>query len=353
MKLFLFFSLLLASGICFSQRKTASFSSIDWRVQNIDADSPDTLAMKLTGPYSTDLEKVRAIFRWITQHIEYNVMRYQPYRVIYEDDGVESAHDNDSVLKPLDERVAEIVLKRRVTVCEGYARLFKTLCDYAGIKSEIIDGYARTNMGRGTQFRCNHKWNSVLIDSNWHLLDVTWASGSLSFSGQQFIQDYNDYYFLTQPKDFIRDHYPADIRWTLLDDPPTLAEFNHTPFKQGGFSPYKISSFSPKKGVINASVGDSITFELQTTDAKKNLCVLDNPSPDSATIAIADSTSRADRLSVISGDKIRCTYVVYSEDPQWLQVVYNGKIVLRYKLNIKRSSPDFPPVTIRDITSGN
>ena len=81
----------------------------------------------------------------------------------------------------LDERVARIVLKRKQTVCAGYARLFKTLCDFAGIKSEIITGYAKTNLMSSRQFKCNHNWNAVLIDSNWYLLDATWASGYLKF----------------------------------------------------------------------------------------------------------------------------------------------------------------------------
>jgi len=354
MKRMLCFCLLCLPSLVFSQRRSASFASIDWRVQDIEATSPDTLSKQLTAPCSTELEKVRSIFRWITGHISYNVMRFQPHPVMYHDDGVESADDTSSVLKPLDERVALIVLKRRVTVCEGYARLFKRLCDYAGIKSEIIAGYARTNMNRtSTQFRCNHKWNAVFIDSNWYLLDVTWASGYLNYAGDEFIEDYNDYYFLTPPKDFIRDHYPEDIRWTLLDNPPTLSEFNHTPFKQTAFSHYKILSYSPSKGIINASVGDSITVELETNESKKNLYVLDIPSVDSATIAITDSTARANPVCIITGNKVSCTYIVKFEDAEWLQVIYNGDLILRYKLNVKKQPFGFPPLKIQDIRSTN
>jgi len=353
MKFSILFLLLLLSTAAFSQRKTVSFSSIDWRVADIDASSPDALAMQLTAPYATDLEKVRAIFRWITEHIEYNTLRSQPYGIVYYDDGIESAHDNDSILQPLDLRVAEIVLKRRVAFCEGYARLFKTLCGYAGIRSEIISGYSPTNMGSGRQFRCNHKWNAVLIDSNWYLLDVTWASGYLNFAGDRFIRDYNDYYFLTPPGSFISDHYPEDIRWALLPDAPTLAEFKHSPFKQAAYSPYKISSYSPSKGIIDAYVGDTISIELQTHDATKHLCLLDVPSADSVTIALTDSVARANRLTVVKGDKVRCSYVVASEHVQWLQVIYNGDMVLRYKLDVKRSPLDFPPINIEPILGTN
>jgi transglutaminase/protease-like cytokinesis protein 3 len=353
MKLLLCFHLLLLSSAAFSQSR-ATFGWIDWKVQDIESASPDTLAKRLTAPYSTELEKVRSIFRWITEHISYNVMRFQPQPVIYRDDGVESADDTSSVLKPLNERVANIVLKRKVTVCEGYARLFKTLCDYAGIKSEIIDGYARTNMsGPGRQFRCNHKWNAVFIDSSWYLLDATWASGYLNYSGDKFIKDYNDYYFLTQPKEFIRDHYPADVRWTLLSNPPTLSEFNHTPFKQPAFSHYRIIAYTPSKGIINASVGDSITIELRTNDLKKNLYVLDLPSVDSVTLADTYSFAQANPTCAITGNKVNYTYIITSENAEWLQVIYNGDLILRYKLNVKKQPLEFPQLNISDITAAD
>jgi transglutaminase/protease-like cytokinesis protein 3 len=140
------------------------------------------------------------------------------------------------------------------------------LCDYAGLRSEIITGYARTNMQQmGSQFKPNHRWNAVLIDSTWNLLDVTWGSGFISYS-DQFVKAYDDYYFLTPPEDFIRDHYPEDYRWTLLSDPPTLREFYRTPFKHSAFSKYTISSFAPAKGVIEVSVGDTINIELTMVD---------------------------------------------------------------------------------------
>ncbi len=347
MKWLLILPILLLFYQASSQRKTASFSSIDARASDIDATSPDTLSFLLTSPYTTDLEKVRSIFYWITDHISYNTIRFQPQPVSYNDDGAEAAYDADSVFRTLDERVARIVLKRRYSLCDGYARLFKALCDYAGIKSEVLGGYARTNIG-SNQFRCNHKWNAVMIDSNWYLLDATWAAGYLNFVGNSFIKDYNDYYFLTPPKYFVRDHYPDDIKWTLLDNPPTLSEFNRSPFKQPSFN-YKITSYSPSKGVISASVGDTITVVLETIDAKKNLFLLDKPSVDSIDIAAGDSSAKANKTTIIKGDKVSAVYVVTSEYAQWLQVIYNGDIVLRYKLNIRKEPFNYPPIIIKDI----
>ncbi len=338
---------ILLSSYSFSQHKAVSFWAIDAKAESIDAPSADSLSHLLTNSYATELEKVRSIFYWITDHISYNTIRFQPQPVAYKDDGYEAEDDADSVLKPLDERVANLVLKRRHALCDGYARLFKALCDYAGIKSEVITGYARTNFNNG-QFHCNHKWNAVMIDSNWYLLDATWASGYLSFSGTEFIKDYNDYYFLTPPKNFIQDHYPDDVKWTLLENAPALAEFNRSPFKQPSFN-YKIISYSPSKGTINATVGDTVTITLQTIDDKKNLCLLDKPSVDSADIAFADSCLQADKSCTIKGDKVTAKYIASNENAQWLQVIYNGNIILRYKLNIKKQPFSYPPIIIKDI----
>jgi hypothetical protein len=341
----------LLSTFTFSQRKSLGFYAIDAKAEDIDGLSPDTLSYLLTASYSTDLEKVRSIFYWITDHISYNTIRYQPWAEGYKENNPEAEYDADTVFKTLDERVAAITLKRRFALCDGYARLFKSLCDHAGIKSEVITGYARTNMG-SNQFRCNHKWNAVMIGSNWYLLDATWASGYLSFAGNSFIKDYNDSYFLTQPKYFIQDHYPDDIKWTLLSDPPMLSEFNRSPFKQPGFN-YKITSYSPSKGIINATVGDTITIVLETIDNKKNLCLLDMPSVDSVSIAFADSCLKANKTCIIKGNKVSAFYVVTDENAQWLQVIYNGDIILRYKLNIKKQPFAYPRIVIKDIAINN
>src|SRR4051812_46168033 len=216
----------LLSDSLFAQRHI-SFSTIDWNAMRVDEPTPDSLALKLTSQYGTDLEKVRSIFSWITQHIAYNTGIYNRSKssVRY----VDAPLDTVTVWKSGLEMTAQKVLDRRIAVCEGYAKLFKTLCDYSGIRSELVYGYAKCFMERSDKFRTNHTWNAVLIDSSWQLLDVTWASGYITF-GNEFVQRTDESYFLTAPKQFILDHYPEDLRWTLLDHPPPLREFQFSPF---------------------------------------------------------------------------------------------------------------------------
>jgi transglutaminase/protease-like cytokinesis protein 3 len=293
-----------------------------------DAISPKALSQQLTAPYSTDRQKVIAIFRWITDNISYNIRvsnRNGKRPVVYDE-----PDDTSRVLKPLNERVAETVLRRRMAVCDGYSRLFKALCDHAGIGSEIITGYARVNWDNGkAKFRSNHKWNAVLIDSSWYLLDATWASGFISYRGDEFIREYDDRYFLASPDRFIRDHYPEDIAWTLLQSSPTLGEFYYSPFRYTGFIKSGITSYLPAKGILEAAIGDSIRFEIEASGNNKILFVSDTPPGDS------EDSDEPDIFK--TENKASYTYTVTNNSSEWLYVSCNGEIILRYKLNIKKA----------------
>lgn len=336
MKGFFTFIFILLAHLSFSQKQNLNFNYIDRKVQSVQFDAPGILSQKLTSNYITDLEKVRSIFRWITENIAYKTRTYVASRrgalrhhVEVEDTLIDS--------KPLNERIALQVLKNKEAVCDGYSRLFKVLCDYAGIRCEIITGYARTNIDKmGSQFKSNHRWNAVLLDSAWYLLDATWASGYITYTGNEFIKAFDNYYFLTSPENFIRDHYPEDSRWTLLAEPPTLREFYRTPFKHSAFNKYSIVSFTPAKGIIEASVGDTISVELMLASMEKGPISPDTLREDLQALPHAYAIDFLQPQSISDKKKINYQYAITSQNIEWLNVVYNDDIVLRYKLNIKK-----------------
>ena len=332
-------SMLFVCCAAFAQRN-ADFNAIDYNVQNIEPALPPVLAKTLTAPYSNDLQKVRAIFSWIAQHIEYSSGKRNYMKTISLPHSFSrsTAANDTSAIQSANEFVAEIVLANKAGRCEGYARLFKTLCDYAGIRSEIVTGFARGNVG-SSKFVSNHFWNAVFVDSSWHLLDVTWASGSVSLFSDRFIQRFDDYYFFTSPDIFIKDHFPDDLKWTLLPNPPPVEEFRRSPFRPSGYVKYEILSFKPSSGWIEASAGDTIQIELTTTTNQLNKIVATDtarvfekemPFIDSSIISLQPAT-------VIEDKKVRYTYIVNSPDIQWLQVMYNNDVVLRYRLHVKKS----------------
>lgn len=306
------------------------FGRIDWQAREINALSPDSLSYKLTASYASDLEKVRSIYSWITSNIAYNTGILKPSR---HNPIPEFFELPDSVAwKPAYEMTAYQVLSRRVAVCEGYARLFKTLCDYAGIKSEVVTGYANCCPGP-VKFRTNHSWNVVRIDSTWHLVDATWGSGYVDQFGN-FVQRTDEKYFLANPSQFIRDHFPDDLRWTLLDEIPEVHEFRRSPFMNKDYVKYSISAWSYKKGTIETGFGDTILLELDITDPLKDRQIAPSAFFDSA--VLTQSPASVFLEPELKGRKVQYSYVVNDIAIQWIHLMYNGDIVLRYRLHVKK-----------------
>jgi len=327
---------ILSSLPVLSQKNKTDFSEIDRRVQFVDATTPFLLAQQLTADCTTDLHKARSIFRWITDNIAYRTK--EPVSRKRKSRFAEEETDDTTLLKPLDERVAEIVLANKVAVCDGYARLFKTLCNYAGLQAEVITGYGKTEPHKIHQrFRNNHSWNAVMIDSVWQLLDVTWASGYISWQGDRFIRQLDEQYFLTPPEVFIREHYPDDLRWSLIDDPPLMAEFRHSPFKQKSFIKYNIISYQPAKGIIEANINDTIQIVLETSDVAKDRNISSDPFLDTSIYSTATSALLVPPGMI--GSKTVYSYHVNSPTVEWLYILYNDDIVLRYKLVVKDNPP--------------
>ncbi len=327
--------LLLQHLLLSSQTFSAGHNPGNKRNKSIQPLDPAALSRELTASHHTDLQKVEAIFRWITDNIAYRtstpMQRQRKSKMITPDLPAEA---DSGELKPLTERMAEKVLQDRKAVCEGYARLFQSLCGHAGITAAIITGYARSGPGPGNgRFRSNHSWNAVYIDSTWRLLDVTWASGYIAMPSGQFVRHYDDYYFLTPPEKFSRHHYPDDIRWTLLQDPPLLQEFRHTPFRQRSFVKYGITSFFPATGIIVAAVGDTIQLELETTKMIPDIVPDSLWDPDSLQTHLY---AYVHPQEMGGGSKVQYRFAVLSENIQWLHVMYNNDAVLRYRLKIRK-----------------
>lgn len=296
--------------------------------------SPAALANQIIADAVSDKQRVRAIFRWIADNIEYKLpSSYVRRKSFYQLPG----DDNDTgALKPLNERVSEKVLREGEAFCEGYARLFSTLCYYAGIRSEVVTGYARDGIDRaGKNFRTNHSWNAVYFDSSWHLLDVTWASGYITYAGNRFIRHYDDYYFLTPPASLIRSHYPEDLQWTLLNEQPDFREYKVSPFKMSGYYTRHIKSFSPSSGIIQAKLGDTIHFELEMDDVSAPMSIVDVTAVDSLPLTQVNWWEQPASDAIRNGRSIRAAYVVNDPSVQWLHIIYNHAVALRYRVNIK------------------
>lgn len=290
----------------------ANFGAIDWYAQGVKAGAPDTLSLKLTFPYTTELEKVRAIYSWICQNIRYNEEIYWPIgmRRPYQPQPI----DTTSEWKSADEMVAQKVVRRGRAVC---------------------DGYARSNVDRSAfPFRTNHTWNAVRIDTVWHLVDVTWAAGYMTYSNE-FVQKQNDFYFLTRPESFIQDHYPEDLRWSLLPQPPSLAEFKRMPFRSKSYLKYGIDAYTPAKGLLEVEVGDTLSFTINLRDVKRAKSVFPDPFLDTAMFVLSPASVFI-KPEKETADKAYYNFVV-DASTQFVHLLFNDDVILRYSVQRKRA----------------
>jgi hypothetical protein len=328
MKRGVWIAFLFLSHTAGAQVQNRNFSSVDWNVLSITAPTPDSLAKKLTQDYTHESDKVRAIFRWIAENISYKIIPRYTARYHYTknwDDSTMEWGDGETMM-------ARMVLQKRTAFCEGYAALFKALCSYAGIEAKVVKGYARVNTNR---FYTNHSWNAVRIDSTWHLLDVTWASGYITMPREEFIKSFDERFFLPAPGEMIKTHYPEDIRWTLLKSIPEIMEFNRSPFRYTNFIKYSISSYLPAKGKLEAGIGDTLHFELKLTNPKRDQSISEDPFFDSTILSLPSAAFIKPVL--IENGKAIYQFIIQRSEVEWLHLIYNDDIVLRYRIQVEAS----------------
>lgn len=339
---FVFGTLLLSAQI-----KNPAFLVIDKRVRTIQSSNPQELSKKLTAPYKTELEKVRAIFRWITENISYDVIGYHDTNGIYAAiwDSVSSEEDDVIRAKNYNNGIVKKVLKERRAICDGYARLFKSLCDYSNIQSEVITGHTRFPSERiGETGEADHAWNAVFINNTWQLLDATWASGYVNDAVTVFTKRYEDFYFFPNPIHFFNNHYPSDPKWSLLPYTPTVNEFYSFPFFYPAFYNLKVNFLYPTTGTMEiTSYSRVIRIELETKEQVKDVEVSESTYGKRSTTdsLLMDSINReenydpAKKKYEIQQHRIIYYYKVKSLESDMLQVKLNDQEILRYRIRVR------------------
>jgi hypothetical protein len=175
------------------------------------------LVRALTEGEGDDFQKVKNIHDWIALHISYDDRAYAT-QVVPDQSWVS-------------------VLKRGAAVCEGYATLFRIMCETAGFACVTVRGYSR---GYGYDpeteeaIRENHAWSAVRIGGAWYPVDATWDAGFLSSSGA-YVPRYDTGYLFIHPRGIIYTHYPTDERLQLVHPPCPPQDFLDLPYLTGEY----------------------------------------------------------------------------------------------------------------------
>ena len=236
------------------------FAQLDNYVLQVAQTEPESftkLVHKLMKPCLTDIEKARAIFRWITAK-DLNVIDFS---------SMPASNQSDTPLG---------ILRGIKMGVETYHTLFRRLCSYAGLNCVEIRGHSKSvGYEPGMHIEPGHflnTWNAVLLDGDWRLVQCNWGARHLVLNkdtnGNQgdnvsqhtttskpedsirYQQD--EHYFLTDPENFITEFWPFDPKWQLLADPVTLDEFEQLPFVRSVFFHYGMSFTDDVHAVLEA-----------------------------------------------------------------------------------------------------
>ncbi|WP_319421406.1 transglutaminase domain-containing protein [Pleurocapsa sp. FMAR1] len=302
-----------------------NFSEIDRfaRELNYSGSSIPELATLLAKNATTDTEKARIIYAWITQHVTYDIAAFR------------EAVDNDNY-PDVD---AEKVLRDRTTICSGYSNLYQALAEAMNLKSVIVVGYGKGATPKDEKFQdVNHAWNAVKLEAGWYLLDATWGAGSVR--DNQFEADYKPYYFATAPDELINNHFPQDQGWQLLAQTYTRTEFDNLPDIASRFYSLGLNLVTHRNYQISASGRIDINLKAPADIiAVANLKQGTQESPQSAVLV----NRQASNLIISVAPPMLGTYelTIYAkkkDDPEKYSEIIN------YQINALNSAAGLPKI---------
>ena len=155
------------------------------------------VAEQLTEGCATNLEKIEAIYNWLTANVAYDTS----YSIHTADDCFDA----------------------RKGVCQAYCELYYRIAEAAGLRVEIVRGITRDIFGRVSD--AGHDWLFAYTRENYGILmDPTWDAGSVN--GGVFIREtYHRGWFGVDPRWMILTHFPKDPSFQLLPDEMSEEEF--------------------------------------------------------------------------------------------------------------------------------
>ena len=349
---------LILPGLVFAQqaRVAADYSKADSLALTIKYNHDVySLTKALTKPFADPVLKARAIFRWITENISYDVKFYNRYDYRGKEPKSFSCY-GDSLDCELRKTVWETdyinrVLDNKKAVCQGYSMLFKKMCNIAGIESEVVPGYVRTQYYEvGTPGNDDHAWNTVRLNTVDYLLDATWAAGGCTADDDGklllFKKHFNDYYWLTPAREFAKNHFPEEAKWVLLPH-YTKENFSANPY----YSPDEVSKIkliSPQSGILDVKKGDTIHFQLKYTGELHILQINTNifQNPDIWYWNYITKRKKVRMLDTFAikkqqyihyayiGNTCTFNYVVKDNSLYYLDLIFDTKRVMRFKVNV-------------------
>jgi transglutaminase/protease-like cytokinesis protein 3 len=264
MKQLLFFFLLISFSI-----KSQDFKKVDEMVLNYPRFSKvEDLASKINIDFSTDEEKARAAFFWLSKNIRYNIRQFYSGKDRSYSFSYESEEDRIQKQQAVMDKLVADTFRNKTGVCEEYARSFKKICDLLEIKAAVITGSVRTDSNEigNVTAEASHAWNAVFLNNKWVILDATWAAGHEY--NKRWIREFNEYFYDIPTDKIFKTHFPEESIWILRFGRISKEEFYNQPIYTNTFLGLNTELISPTKGVINVNSGENIELKFKDLDSK-------------------------------------------------------------------------------------
>ena len=188
--------------------------------------SISSLIKKIQEYCTNDMESAWLLYYWIGRNIRYD--------------------------RHCDNHTFQSIFDNRIGSSQGFAHFYSECCSLLNIPCFQIEGYTRQK----DMFEdCLHVWNGILLDQYTHLIDSAWgADGDHS-------HEFEDFYFLTSPEEFVYTHFSQDYQ--LLQPTISKAEFLHLPLMKSNYYRLNLNLLSPKQA-FNQIHGNLFKISLRT-----------------------------------------------------------------------------------------
>lgn len=257
MRYILLILILFFTTLSFSQ----NYELVDEKVKKYpNFNNINKLIIRVSTDFDTDKEKVRAYYTWISYNINYDLNKYYQFSAPQMQVTFNSERLNKSIRNQKNKKLLKEVLTSKKALCLGYSTLFNELCLRSGIESKVIKGITKLSVNEINKRRNikNHAWNAVKIDEKWHLVDVTWSTGFENNNSKSWTKQFNDFYFFTNPKEFLNSHLPEKPEFQLIEKPISIKCFFDSPIFYTKYFNSGVRIANNQKGLIELKEKDKI-----------------------------------------------------------------------------------------------
>ncbi|XP_052773286.1 uncharacterized protein LOC128212078 [Mya arenaria] len=291
--------------------------------------------------FFSDLDKARVIFKWMTTKNLYSIKF-------------------DKCTPGSAEELFQSLQNKETT----YAKVFAVICGYAGLYCVVLTGYAKGKDFRpGVSFKgeSNHSWNAVNIDDNWHFVDTKWAAMTRN-NNNSTVNVEDDFYFLTDPEQFIYSHWPHQTEWQFLPRKFSLSEFEELPFVKPYYFRTGVQLGWTERPIIRATHG-VVTWTLKNAKPLKfgykvirdkedsNSNNSRNRCPDLKTCVYQESKVDETRFVFRAPKTGRFTVKFYAKSLEQEDVVKNLTEIVEYLVDVQEPASDAAPLAPCSYTS--